>query len=764
MTEDELLSLLEKEERNCISSTSGALAEQRREALQYYYGQPYGNEIEGRSQVVTTEVKDAVEGIMPTLMQIFTASDEIVRFEPQNPDDEAAAQQATDYINYVFSRLNNGFTVLYCLFKDALLQKNGYSKVYWENYEDATKETYEGLSDDQLAMVRQDDAVEVVSIESRPDEYAAQQIQMQIQQLQAMGQEVPNIPVPQLHDVVLKRTKKYGKVCIDPVPPEEVLISKETPNDITKARFVEHRTRRTISQIREMGYDIEDTIADFSPSTEFNEERYERNRFDESDAMQLDQSADPSTRLVWLCEAYLWVDYDGDGIAEYRKVTKVGKTILDNEEFDSLPIVGGTAIMMPHKHYGLSIHDLVKDVQLIKSTITRQLLDNAYVANNGRMVVLDGMVNMDDLLNSRPNGIVRAKAMNAVQRMDNPLLGAPFYNLLEYFDKVKVNRVGARDFGDAVDPNALNAKAHTAELVSSAAQERINLMARILAEGPVKHLFLKIMELYSKHQDKPQVVKLRGKWVQVDPREWHNRFNMTVTVGLGTGSQSAVLQSAMGIMEIQGGMLKSGLMGRVLTEQNVFHAARKYAKAAFPRDYELMFTDPSTLPPAKEQPNPDLLKIELAAHKAEMGDKQKRDKMQLDAQLQERDRQFQAYMSQVQAQIDAAKMEMERRAEREKMEIDHMREIQKTASSRDESMIDSVTKLRVAEQQAQSQHSNTVLAGMLERMTNIQQQAHEQHMQTREHLIELAKLASAEKEIVRDEKGKAKGVRPKKDG
>ena len=134
MTETELLALIEQEEGQCLSASSGLLAEQRREALQYYYGQPYGNEVEGRSQVVTTEVKDAVEGIMPSLMAIFTSSDEVVRFEPQNQDDEDDAQQATDYVNYIYSRVNNGFTALYCLFKDALLLKNGYLKVYWEKY------------------------------------------------------------------------------------------------------------------------------------------------------------------------------------------------------------------------------------------------------------------------------------------------------------------------------------------------------------------------------------------------------------------------------------------------------------------------------------------------------------------------------------------------------------------------------------------------------------------------------------------------------
>lgn len=641
MSEDDLLALIEQEEANCVSSTTGALAEQRRKAMQYYYGQPYGNEVEGRSQVVTTEVKDAVEGILPSLMAIFTSSDEIVRFEPQSQEDEQAAQQATDYVNYIFTRLNNGFLTLYCLFKDALLQKNGYAKIYWEDYTDQGKEEYENLTDDEFASFMQDPELELIAHEAKPDELMQAQLMQQMQMMAQQGLPVPEVPAPMLHHAVFRRSKKYGKVCVDPVPPEEVLISRETPNDITKARFVEHRTLKTISDIRKMGFDIPDDIQGDALGADFNMERVERMKFDDDFGFRQDHgNNDPSTKTVWLCEAYLYVDYDKDGIAEYRKITKVGRTILDNVEFDSLSIVGGTAVLMPHKHYGLSLYDLVGDIQLIKSTITRNLLDNAYVANNGRMVVLDGMVNMDDLLTSRPNGIVRAKAMNAVQRLDNPLLGAPFYNLLEYFDRVKTNRVGARDFGDAVDPDALNAKAHTAELVRNAAQERINLMARIFAETVVKQLFWKILELICKHQQKPQTVKLRNRWVQIDPREWKNKFNMTVTVGLGTGSQGAVLSGAMGIMSIQQGMVQLGLMNRTVSEGNIYQAAKKYAKAVFPKDADSLFSDPEMMPPPQPQPNVDLLKIQFAAEKAAMGDRQKRDKMMLDWMDAEANRQL----------------------------------------------------------------------------------------------------------------------------
>jgi hypothetical protein len=551
--------------------------------------------------------------------------------------------------------------------------------------------------------------------------------------------------------VTFRRTKKYGKVCIDPVPPEEIKISRDAPNDITKARFVQHETQRTISDVRKMGFDVDDDIAD-DGSAAFNPERLERQMFDDASPFNNEGSKnDPATRLVWLKEAYLFVDFDKDGIAEYRKITRIGKTVLDNVEFDSLPVIGGTAILMPHKHYGLSIYDLVGDIQLIKSTITRNLLDNAYVANNGRMVVLDGMVNMDDLLTVRPNGIVRTKAMNAVQRLDNPLLGAPFYNLLEYFDKVKTNRVGARDFGDAVDPDALNAKAHTAELVHNAAQERINLMARILAEGPVKALFWKILELTSKHQQKPQVVKLRGQWVQIDPREWKNKFNMTVTVGLGTGSQQQTLNGVGTMANLMMGAIKNGF-GRIITEENAYNLIHRAAKAIFPKDAELFATDPKLLPPPQPAPDPEMLKIQLAAHKAEMGDAQKRDKMAVDAQLEQMRQQLEAGKVQFQAMVEKTSQERQHQQDIIKMMADHEQENRGR-------VVDALAQMQIAREQGANDQQQTVLQGMVD---SLRAQQDHQHSQMEQLLKAHTEAQLMEKEVVRDAKGKATGVRPKK--
>lgn len=593
---------------------SGALAEQRRKSIAYYLGKPYGNEVEGRSQVVTTEVRDAIEGQLPALLEIFTASDEIVKFEAQNPNDEAEAQQKTDYANYVFWRQNNGFLILYTAIKDALMVKNCFTKVYWEDYEENTKETYQGLTDDEFTYLMQDEEVELT-------EHTEEQTELGT-----------------LHDATFRRTKKNGKICIDTIPPEEIKVSKDCGNDITKARFVQHSCKKTISELREMGFNVDDDITDDS-SAEWNIERQERKSKIEDSA--IDDSGLGPSREVWVDESEYRVDFDGDGITELRKVITVGKNLLSNEEIDSGSILTGTPKIMPHELFGFSTSDDVMDIQLQKSTVTRQLFDNAYLANNGRYEALDGMVNMDDLLTNRPGGIVRVKTLGAVKRIDTPLLGAPAFGLLEYLDKVKDQRIGVSPADFAADPNALNAKAHVAEIAQSSTMQRTTLTARILAETFIKKIFEKIIELAAKHDTKQTIIKLRDKYVPVNPREWATDFNTTITVGLGTGSQQAVQNGIMGIFQVYQGAIAAGMGGRVISEQNFYNLLMELAKIPFPRKAEMFATDPSTLPPPQPQPDP---KTELGYAKLQVSDKQKRDFKAIDVQQHEQDLQHEAGM------------------------------------------------------------------------------------------------------------------------
>jgi hypothetical protein len=333
--------------------------------------------------------------------------------------------------------------------------------------------------------------------------------------------------------------------------------------------------------------------------------------------------------------------------------------------------------------------------------------------------------------------------MNAVQRLDNPLLGAPFYNLLEYFDQVKMNRVGARDFGDAVDPNALNAKAHTAELVSNAAQERNLLKARVLAETVVKQIFWKILELVSKHQQKPQMVKLRNRWVQVDPREWKNKFNMTVTVGLGTGSQQAIVSNVNVLGQLFAGAMQMG--SRAIQENNVYHLLRIAAKAMFPKEVDQLVTDPQTLPPPQPQPDPEMIKLELQDKWKQMADVQKRDKADLDAFLKNMQMQHDSSKEHFKAVADSIK-------EDKGHQVELAKEAMKLAQENRSIVTEKLAELAKASDQGEQQKQLVVLQGQIDGLLERMKQVHEEALQAKE-------LASAEREhevSERDPKGKIK--------
>ena len=655
LTDTELRALLDEEIRGAVGYNSSELSNQRKAALDAYHGEPYGNEVEGRSAYVSRDVADTIEWIMPSIMRIFTGGDTIVRFEPQGPEDEKAAQQATDYVNHVFQRQNDGFLALYTWFKDALLSKNGFLKVYWEKYTEYKTESYENLTDDEFAMLLQDPDVEPV--EHTED--------VAVDTLSGVAERT--------HSVKLRRKTENGKCCVLPVPPEEVLVNRYPVAPLKRNRFICHRRRVTVSEIVEMGL-MSKEEAKSLPSYEdddFNEERISRYAFDETD--EGDNPTSESSRYVWLAEAYMKVDVDGDGVAELRKITMAGDRVIENEEVDSIPFVTITPIILPHKLYGMSIADLVMDLQLLKSTVFRQILDNMYLANNGRYMALDGMVNIDDLLTSRPGGIVRVKTFDAVKPMQPPLLGAPAFNLLEYIDVIKENRTGVTRYNQGIDADSLNKTATGINQIMSAAQARVELIARVFAETGVKDLFYAILERVQKHQDHAKVIRLRNEWVPMDPREWTSKFDLTVTVGLGTGSKDMQIQALMQTIQFQMMALQGGLP--IVQPVNIYNTATKLLEAQNIKGHELFFTHPEDVPPQQPQPDPkmvevqakmqaDQAKLQIQAQKAEVGAQQKQEKFV-----------HQAQMDQARMQLEREKAEFQAQMERDKAVAEHQREL-----------------------------------------------------------------------------------------
>lgn len=572
--EEELLTIVEQEMAMSIGYDTSELSDQRSKAMEYYLGEPYGNEKAGQSQVRTREVLDTIEWIKPELMKIFAGGGDTVRFEPETPNDVQWAEQSTAFINYLLHRKNPGFKIIYQWITDGLLQKNGIVKAWWDETVETVREEYYGLSDAELQMLVAPPEVEIIEQEM---------------------EQGPNGPV---WEVAIKRTGPPKGICIENIPPEEFLISKAA-KCIQSSPFCAHRTQKSISEIKQMGYDVSKlSDSDYGDTGWLESERLARFSNDDTD---MDDpagasSTDPAMRIVWFTEAYIRTDYDGDGIAELRKVCKVGKTILDHEEVDCIPFAGWTPIIISHKFMGLSMADLVMDLQMIQSQLLRNILNNQYLTNNGRYAVIDGMANMDDLLTSRAHGVVRMKMAGAVSRLDTPQLGNSAFQMLDYMDRLREKRTGVSERSQGLDPNSLGANqaASAVNQVMTAAQQRIELIARVFGETGLTDLFRLLYKLVIQNDTSKTIFRLRDNYVEVNPSEWKEKADTSVVVGLGNGSRESEMMQMNQIFQVQQQLAANPQYAPIVGASNVFNTVEDMVKVFNKASAGRYFTDPQS--------------------------------------------------------------------------------------------------------------------------------------------------------------------------
>ena len=596
ITEEELVARIRGEITDSLGYMGDTISTQREMAMKYYYGLPFGNEVEGRSQYVDSTVQDTIEWIKPSLMRVFASGDDMVKFSPHGPEDVKMAQQATDYVNYVFTKDNPGWEILYSWFTDALLSKNGIVKVWWDEYDEEEREEYRGLEEMELTALITQEGVEV------------------IEHTEYVEYEKP------MHDVVIKRSQYNGKIKIENVPPSEFLISREAKN-IQDATFVCHRVEKTLSELREMypdeNLDAESLGGSDEDLMSFSAERLERYAFDKSaDYWGVgagDAYDDESLRKFWLHESFLRTDYDDDGIAELRKICTVGSTVLANEAIDRVPFVSFTPVKIPHKFFGLSMADLVMDLQLMKSTLMRNLMDNMYNQNFGRYAVLEGAANLDDLLTQRPGGVVRVKTPNAITPLTTPPLEPYSFQMLEYLDGVRESRAGVSRMSQGLNENALTSHttATAVNAVMGAANSRVELVARNFAETGVKDLMITIYELLMKNQDKERMIMLRNEWVPVRPDTWKDRYDCTVSVALGSGDKDQQMSHLSQMLQFASQAMQGGLP--IVNVQNMYNLGASLVKAMGFQNVDDFLTDPSKIPPQPEQPDPKQQEMQMEA-------------------------------------------------------------------------------------------------------------------------------------------------------
>ena len=594
LPDQEILSILQSEVTDSAGYLDSEISVQRQKAIEYFYGEPFGNEEDGRSQVVITDVQDTLMWMMPSLMRIFTAGDKLVKFLPVSAEDEAVADQATKYVNHVFYKQNNGFSILYNFFLDALLLKVGVVKHYWEETEDTSTEEYENLTQSEFELLEEDEELElqqhteVIKTEQMNDPQTG---------------EVVDVEIP-THDAVFVRTTTGGKVTVENVPPEEFLINKGAKT-VEDARFICHRSRKSRSDLINMGFDAKDVedlpaYSGAADTTTTNAVYMARHSYDATDVSP-SQSAYTAEEQVEIFETYLRCDMYDDGVSTLRKIVYGGDIILDNEAVDTIPFSTICPIPIPHKFFGLSVAETVQDVQLVRSTLTRNLLDNMYLANNGRFQVVEGQVNIDDLLTNRPGGIVRTRSPNALQPIQTPALQEYSFKMLEYWDEIKAGRTGVNPSTQGLPADVL--KSHvTAGAITGAltnAQGRLELIARIFADTGVKNMFKSVYNLIQRYENNDKIIRVDNQYVEIDPASWREDLDVDIEVGIGYGDQDIRLNNLSSYATLIEKVAQQ--TEGIITPENIYALMREVAEEMGIKNVDKFISVPP--PPDQMEPN-----------------------------------------------------------------------------------------------------------------------------------------------------------------
>jgi hypothetical protein len=644
LTDDQVVEIVEAEFRDAMGSPGGDIAEERSRAWDYYQRKLFGDEEEDLSKIVTSDVMEVVDGIMPSLLKIFTTHDNLIEFDPiyKRGEDprmaEEKAKQESDYINHIFFKRNPSFEIMFFWMFDSLVGKNGYVKCFWDESERVTSETYKGLSEGELLELLQDDELEPIEREERVEIVVDPQA----------GQEVPVT----VHDVKFRRVSLRGKVCVENVPYEELRVSADCRSlDLSKARMVGHERYVKRSDLVEMGFPkkkVMDIPAEKRSIT--NEEARRRDKVDDQRVRSRD--ADKSQDDILLREAYIKLDKDGDGRAELHQVFTANSELLEMDDADRQPFHTLCSGPLPHKHFGMASAEKVMDNQRVTSTLTRQILNNLYHTNNPGHAVWEmgiGENTMSDLLTRRIGATTRFRRPPAESYapMTVPFTAAESFPMLQWFDKVKRDRTGIASDSEGLSPEALK---HVQKTVQAEAQDihkaKVETIARIFAETGFKTLFQHMHELVLKYQQDAEILKLRGSYVEIDPAEWRERDDMSVQIGLGIGTREQNNMNLQMIAGLQQAMVEGGGMNLLVTPQNLFQTAREFVANANYKQPELFFTDPGDKkapPPSTEQEQLQKQQQELEARRQKLDAERNQInqmKVQLDAQKMQIDSQL----------------------------------------------------------------------------------------------------------------------------
>jgi len=696
MTDDALLKHLQSNEDDAAQYV-GQVGEQRLASMREYYREPYPGdaELDGWSQIVTSEVQDTVEWILPELLDVFTSSDQAVSFEPVTQEDVKGAAQATDACNYVFYKQNNGFLTLYTAFKDALISQN--CAVMWRTVSETVRDVQEvqGAPAEVLAMLEE-----------------------QGYEIEAASP-VMGAVVPLFNAKVAKKVEKK-KVNVEAFPPEQLIIKRGWTSPLLHdCPYVARVMPVTLSELKQMGFkvDASDLRASQDVFSESNTEEYRLTRTDGSYTHEDDNvdSEDDSLATGYLRIEYVLVDYDGDGIAERRLIHRLEGRILSNEETDHVQIATTSPVLNPHRWDGMSIAEAVADIQRLKTDLTRSLVNAANLAVNPRKTVLtdtngNPLVNVDDLLDFRIGGIVRQSRSDALGMEPMPFNGQAMLPVLAYVDEMAEKRTGVSKQQQGLDANALRTDRTAAEVMmtANAAKQRVKLIARIFAETLVKPVFQGILKLLTAGEMEPLAFRLRGEFVRYDPNEWRDQYDMTTNVGLGTGDKQQQIAFFQNLMQMQMGLAQSPFGQLLIDPQKIYNTVAKMVELGGQKNVGDFIGDPQGRPLQPPGPPPQLaieqakmqqqgqLKQMDLQYKAQADDLQRRQQAELELIRQHAQQQTDANRQAMEAQMHRMKLEQEAQLDALRAQYEDQRHVREMEFQRWKAELDASVKVTTA--------------------------------------------------------------------
>ena len=626
-------------------------APDRVRASDYYQGKPFGNEEDGRSQVVSYDVRDTISLMMPQIMRTFFGSEKVVEFVPREASDVPTSEQASDYVNQVvLGQDNPAFSVFYNVFKDALIKRVGVVKVDWERKEEVEHEEFTMLDDMGLEALLADPDIEASSVESYPDpdfvppppEMLAQAQEQQQVSPNVSPQVPPEVQPPQLHDVVIRRVNSQGQIIVEAIPPEEFLIDRRAKS-VEESAIVAHRRYLSVSELTQMGYDFDEMLAlaggedEFGTNTEYLS-RHALGTFADS------STGGEANRKVLYIESYARVDYDGDGIAELRRFCTAGShhELLHHSPVNSIPFVLFNGHPEPHKWVGHSVADLTMDIQLIKSSVLRNMLDSLAKSIHPDTWFVEGQVNEDDVLSNKVGKVVRTRGAGLVGEFVKNFSGKEAFPMMDYLDQIKEDRTGMSKASMGLNPDALQSSTKAAVSATvSASQAQIELLCRVFAENGMKPLFKKILKLLNRHQEKTRMVRLRNQWVPIDPRAWDSDMDVSVNVALGLGTTEERMQMLEAIALKQATILnEQGVENPLVTNEQYHNTLTKMTELSGYKDTQSFWTDPATYeppPPQPPEPTPDEIFAKAQADKVRQDMEIDQSRLSLDREKMVRD-------------------------------------------------------------------------------------------------------------------------------